>query len=216
MMVLMALTSIAIEQTKATEKTMDSYIQLLDCLATNETEKIRIHALKMILILHSGASYLLETGARSRPCRIFFMSWMPKDNKPIKLNGVFHTKSTIMTFVVVSAAETDIPQLPNRNIFLTNTGQPRSPQPKTPIHCNNATAVGITNNTVKRQRSRSMIMRFFWVGDKVARDMYELKRHLGMKNLADYQSKHHVGSTTLLLGLTTCTRTILHKYYPLH
>jgi hypothetical protein len=26
-------------------------------------------------------------------------------------------------------------------------------QPKTPVHCDNATAVGIANNTVKRQQS---------------------------------------------------------------
>jgi hypothetical protein len=36
-------------------------------------------------------------------------------------------------------------------------------QPKTPVHCDNVTAVGIANSTVKRQRSRSMEMRFFWI-----------------------------------------------------
>jgi hypothetical protein len=39
-----------------------------------------------------------------------------------------------------------------------------------------------------------MEMNFFWVGDKVAQDMYNLKCHPGRGNLADYQSKHHVGS----------------------
>jgi hypothetical protein len=48
--------------------------------------------------------------------------------------------------------------------ILDNLGHP---QPKPPVHCNNATAVGITNNRVKHQQSRSMEMRFFWVGDKV-------------------------------------------------
>ena len=38
-----------------------------------------------------------------------------------------------------------------------------------------------------------MEMRYFWVGDKVAQDMYTLSWHLGQKNLADYQSKHHPG-----------------------
>jgi hypothetical protein len=37
-------------------------------------------------------------------------------------------------------------------------------------------------------------MRFFGVEDKVDHDMYELKWHPRIKNLADYQSKHHVGS----------------------
>ncbi len=68
------------------------------------------------------------------------------------------------------------------------------PQPQTPVHCDNATAVGIANNTMKRQRSRSMEMRFFWIGDKVAQEMYNLQWHPGQETLADYQSKHHVGS----------------------
>ena len=67
-------------------------------------------------------------------------------------------------------------------------------QPKTPVHCDNATAVGISNNTIKRQRSRSMEMRYFWVADKTAQDMFVLSWHPGQENLADYQSKHHVGS----------------------
>jgi hypothetical protein len=84
MTVLMALCSIAIKQTEATEKTIGRCIQLLDYPATNEMAKIRFHASNMILNNHSGASYLSETGARSRACGHFFMGWMPKDNKPIQ------------------------------------------------------------------------------------------------------------------------------------
>jgi hypothetical protein len=68
------------------------------------------------------------------------------------------------------------------------------PQPRTPVHCDNATAVGIANNTVKRQRSRSMEMRFFWIGDKKAQNIYGISWHPGQENLADYQSKHHAGA----------------------
>jgi hypothetical protein len=53
--------------------------------------------------------------------------------------------------------------------------------------------VGIANNTIKRQHSRAMEMRFFWIGNKVAHEMYTLKWHPGQENLADYQSKHHIG-----------------------
>ncbi len=38
-----------------------------------------------------------------------------------------------------------------------------------------------------------MEMHYFWVGDKVAQDMYALSWHPGQVNLADYQSKHHIG-----------------------
>ncbi len=83
MMVLMTLSSIAIKQTQATEKAIGRCIQLLDYLATNEMVKIRFHASDMILNIHSDASYLLETGARSRACGHFFMGLMQEDNELI-------------------------------------------------------------------------------------------------------------------------------------
>lgn len=64
-------------------------------------------------------------------------------------------------------------------------------QPPTPIHCDNNTATGIANNTVKKHRSRSMEMRFFWVADQVALNNYDVQWHPGQENLADYFSKHH-------------------------
>jgi hypothetical protein len=116
--------------------------------------KIRFHASDMILNINFGASYLSETGARSRACRNFFMGWMPKDNKPIQLKGAFHANSRIMRFVVASAAEAKLGALFHNcqtgitfQQTLNNLGHH---QPKTPVHCNNATAVGIANNLVKR------------------------------------------------------------------
>jgi hypothetical protein len=58
MTVLIALSTIAIEQTKATEMTMGQCMQLLDYLASNQEAKVRFHALDMIMNIHSGASYL--------------------------------------------------------------------------------------------------------------------------------------------------------------
>jgi hypothetical protein len=68
------------------------------------------------------------------------------------------------------------------------------PQPPTPILWDNSTAVGIANNTVKHQRSRSMEMRFFWVADAVTQGKFDIKYHPGKEKLGDYQSKHHVGA----------------------
>jgi hypothetical protein len=99
---------------------------------------------------------------------------------------------------VASAAEAELGSLfhncQDGIIFyqtLSNMGQP---QPKTPVHCNNAMAVGIGNNTIKRQQSWSMEMQYLWVGDKVAQDIYTLSWHPGQENLTDYQSKHHISS----------------------
>ena len=63
MMVLMALSSIAVEQTKATEKTLAQCIQLLDCLLSQADAKVQFYALDMIINIQSDASYLSEANA---------------------------------------------------------------------------------------------------------------------------------------------------------
>jgi hypothetical protein len=70
MTVLMALSSIASEQTKATEITHSRCLQLLDYLASNPDAKIRFHASEMIMNIHSDASYLSEPNAQSRCLRM--------------------------------------------------------------------------------------------------------------------------------------------------
>jgi hypothetical protein len=39
-----------------------------------------------------------------------------------------------------------------------------------------------------------MEMRYFWTCEKDAQNVYSFKWHPGMENLADYQSKHHLGA----------------------
>jgi hypothetical protein len=70
--VLMGLSSIAFEQTKVTEQTMGRCINLLNYLASNQDAKVCFHASDMVMNIHSDASYLLETKARSRACGHFF------------------------------------------------------------------------------------------------------------------------------------------------
>ena len=65
------------------------------------------------------------------------------------------------------------------------------PQLPTPMHCDNATAAGIANNTVKQQQSRIMEMRYFYIYDTVKHGIVNVKGHPGQENLADYASKHH-------------------------
>jgi hypothetical protein len=65
------------------------------------------------------------------------------------------------------------------------------PHPPTRIHCDNNTAVGIANDTVKRQRSRAMEMRYFWVTDQARNKNIAVSWHPGAENLGDYVTKHH-------------------------
>jgi hypothetical protein len=118
-----------------------------------------------------------------------------KTTSQSRLNGAIHVISTILKFVAASAAEAELGALfvnakEGRviRLILEELGHP---QPPTPIHCDNSTAAGIANNTVKRQRSRSMEMRYFWIADQVARKQFTVHWHPGQENLADYYTKRH-------------------------
>ncbi len=134
---------------------MEKAKQLFDYLATHPDATIQFRASDMIMNVHSNASYLSESDARSRACGHFFMGWSPKDGNPIKLNGAFFTLCAILWFVVTSAVEAELGALflncKEGIIFRMTLKELGHPQPKTPVHCNNATAVGIANNTVKQQ-----------------------------------------------------------------
>ena len=110
---------------------MDQCIQLLDYLASNQDSKVRFHASDMVMNIHSDASYLSELGAQSCACGNFLMGWMPKNGKPIQLNGTFYTSSAIMRFVIASAAEAELGALFHNcrtgMIFFTNPKRPWTP-----------------------------------------------------------------------------------------
>ena len=192
---LVALSSIAAEQTKATVKTEQKVQQLLDYLSTHKTATTRYVASEMILNVHSDASYLSKSHARSRLGGYFFLGGNPKPHKPIYLNGPIHTMANICKFVVASAAEAELGALfytscQEATILRLTLKELGHPQPATPVHCDNITAVAIANDTVKKQRSRAMEKNFFWIVDQVAHNNFNVTWQPGKENLADYFTKH--------------------------
>jgi hypothetical protein len=192
---LMSLSTLASEQADATNQTIDNTEQLLDYLATHPDAKMKFCASDMIMNIHSDASYLSARNAKSRASGHFFLGWAPQDNQPIRLNGAFFTLCSILKFVAASAAEAELGALfmnaKEGRIFRLTLHELGHPQPPTPIHCDNATAAGIANGTVKKQRSRSMEMRYFYICDQVKNKEFNVRWHPGQENLADYASKHH-------------------------
>ncbi len=75
-----------------------------------------------------------------------------------------------------------------RDVISTYPWRSWSPPTRNPVQCNNATAIGIANNTIKEQCLWAMEMRYFLVADKMAQDTYSLIWHPGLENWADYQS----------------------------
>jgi hypothetical protein len=104
MTALMALSMIAINQTKATHKTMVKCMQLLDYLAYHADVKVCVYASDMIMSIHLDALYLSKGNSRSQTCGFFFMGWMPQDNALIRINGTFHVSTNVIQFVVASVA----------------------------------------------------------------------------------------------------------------
>ena len=193
-----ALSELSQQQTKATENTLQRCRQFLDYMATHPNAKIRYYASDMILNVHSDASYLSVPNARSRAAGIFFLGSLPQADKPILLNGIIHVLCTILRFVAASAAEAELGALflnaKEAKVMRLTLEELGHPQPPTPIHVDNSTTVGIVNNTIKRQKSRSMEMRYFWLLDGKVQKLFSFQYHPGFENLADYPSKSHPGT----------------------
>jgi hypothetical protein len=104
--VLMPLNDIATEQSKATETTQSTTNQLLDYLSTHPDATIRYHASDMILHIHSDASYLSVSNARSRLCGLFFCGDKPPQENT--LNGSILNVVSVIKNVNASAAELEV------------------------------------------------------------------------------------------------------------
>ena len=100
---------------------------------------------------------------------IFSLGSVPKDSQSIQLNGNIHITCAILKLVAAAAAEAELGALflnaQEAKIIRLTLLELGHPQPPTPIHVDNTTAVGIVNNTIKRQRSKAMEMRYLWLLD---------------------------------------------------
>eukprot|EP00804_Cyclotella_cryptica_P027666 CCRYP_010273-RA/>CCRYP_010273-RA protein AED:0.51 eAED:0.57 QI:0/0/0/1/0/0/2/0/207 len=116
-------------------------------------------------------------------------------NNPFFLNGAIHVLCTILRFVAASVTEAEVGALflnaKEAKIVRLTLEELGHPQPPTPIL---STTVGIVNNAIKRQKSRSMEMRYFWLLDGKVQQLFDFEYHPGFENLADYPSKSHPGS----------------------
>jgi hypothetical protein len=154
----------------------------------------------MHLWLHSDASYLNESKARSRNSGFFYLSDKPK--LPIKpedptppLNASILVNSKVIDAVMSSVQESETGSgfinakdaIPMRTT-LHEMGHPQGP---TPIQFDNKCATGILTDTVVQRRSKAMDMRFYWLRDRVRQHQFYVHWKPGQSNLGDYPTKHH-------------------------
>jgi hypothetical protein len=189
----MPLNDIATEQTKATKKTQAAADQLLDYLATHPDATIRYHASDMILHIHSDASYLSVSHARSRLGGLFYCG--DKPTHADRLNGSILNAASVIKNVVASAAESEVgtcfqnaQSVAPIRVTLTELGHTQS---ATPLRTDNSTAFGILNETIKQKISKAMDMRYHWLTDRVRQKQFDVYWRPGKDNLGDYHTKHH-------------------------
>ena len=144
--ILVALSTIASEQSSATSNMAKKITQLLNYLATNPYTTIRYKRSDMVLWVHSDAYYLSFPKARSRSGGMKFLcDKPPSPNNPANfeptLNGIVYVVCKILCNIIASAAEAELGALflncqeavPTR-ITLKEMGHP---QPTTPVQVEN-------------------------------------------------------------------------------
>ena len=190
--ILTAISAIASQQSNPTEETLAQTYQLLDYLATQEEAVITYSASDMTLAVHSDASYLNETNARSRAGGHFFLS---NNNDVPTNNGAIFNIAHIIQHVMSSATEAELAALYIMareavyiRIILEEMGHK---QPPTPIQTDNAMAEGVINKKVQPKRTKAMDMRFHWLRDRECQEQFRFYWRPGKMNYADYWTKHH-------------------------
>ena len=185
-----AVTAVASEQSKPTQAVLAAAKRLIAYAASYPANEIVFSACDMILYGQSDASYLSRSNARSVAGGIFYLG---NRNAPTQVNGAIDAYSSIIPVVVSSAAEAEYGGLflaAQRGAHLRNTlADLGYPQDSTLLLCDNECAVGISTDTVKAKRSKSIDMRFHWVRDRVRQGQFIVEWRRGAHNLADFFTK---------------------------
>ena len=174
-----ALSTLASKQAKATKYTKKKVPQLFDYVATHPNPIIRLSPA-------TWCSNLTATPAISKPANPSAepeATYTPQ-NLRIKVPSV------ILKHIASSAAEAEHGALFVNCKEAMVIGQTLKDinlkQGATPCTTDNSTANSMINDTIKKQRSRAMDMRYMWVQDKVRQGHFVLKWKAGKDNYADY------------------------------
>jgi hypothetical protein len=187
---LTATCSLSSAQSRATASVLAEAQRLLAYLAAHPDHQLVFVACDMILHIHSDASHLSRPNAKGVVGGYHFCGNL---NQPFAINGAVHALSNQLSIVTGSAAETECAGLfangQHGQWLRYVLDQMGYVQPPTIIVCDNTTAVGLANNTLKLKRSKFMDMRLHWIRDRVLQGMFDAQWHPGSLNLADFFTK---------------------------
>ena len=144
----------------------------------------------MAYIVYGDVSHNSVSKGRSRAGGLGFFGWT---SDPSRLNGAAFTMSTILDVVTASAAEGEYgaAYMVARNAVWMRAiaralGHPQGP---TTIWCDNTCAVGLSNDTLKTAKSKSIDLRFHWLRDRVRQGQFKVHWVKSGDNVADFFTK---------------------------
>jgi hypothetical protein len=182
---------LASKQAQPTTAVMNAANRALSYCAGRPNMATTYHACDMILIVYVDASYLSRSMARSVVGCIFFMG---NRNQPTRINGTISALSTIIPCVVSSAGEAEYAALftggQHAAGLRTTLHDMGYPQPPTTILCDNTSAIGLANDTIKQKRSKAIDMRFHWIRDRIRQNQFGIIYIPTKENIADYMTKN--------------------------
>ena len=192
---LCAINKLGADQSKPTKAVMAAADRFLQYAATWPNAEVVYRASDMHLVVHSDASYLSESHARSRAGGIMFLCNHGEDGSGDTINGAIDCMSAILPSVAASAGESEYGALfmnaqsaEGARNTLADLGYP---QAATPIISDNTFATGVANRSVKQRRSKALDMRYHWVRDRVDQGHFNVYWQAGSTNLADFFTKSH-------------------------
>jgi hypothetical protein len=174
---IMPINVLASEQSNATEETSYKVIKMLNYCNTHPDTNIRYRASDMILHIHSDASYLSESEAKSRAGGFFYMGNTAKNDKKLT-KGAILIVSKVLQYVMSSAAEAEIGAVfinaKEVAVLRATLEELGHNQPPTPLETDNTTDIGYSDGTIKQKRTNAMDMRFYWIKDRVKQGQFKI------------------------------------------
>jgi hypothetical protein len=171
---------------------MENIKLFLDYAASHQDAILTYQASDMVLIVHSGASYLSEPKAWSRARGHFFMSsdvTNPHNNGPVlNITQLIKAVMSLATEAELGALYINACEAVPMRQLLTEMGHI---QPRTPIQTDISTACGAVNSNIQPRRTKTMDVRFHWLRCHEAQRQFCFYWAPGKSNLGDYWEKHH-------------------------
>ena len=185
---LCALNKMASRQANPTGDLEKDIERFLHYAATHPSAKIVYRASAMVLIGHSDASYLSETGSRSRCGSFWWLGEGPESHN----HGIGSTSQIIpnVTSSIGEAEYAGVFIMAQRGCILQNIlASIGHPQTGTIIVTDNTTADNAANKRSKIKKLQTTAMRHHWIRDRVADGQFRVIWEAGYLNKADFFTK---------------------------